>query len=214
MPVATTDPNPTDPNPTDVEVIDDPAVAAVALEPSRARILAALAEPGSATSVATALGETRQRVNHHLRTLEAHGLVHQIGERARRGLTERLVVASARHYVLAPDLVAPDPVQPDDVDRLSSAYLLALAVRLVRELTRLRRGAARAHRPLATLAIDTDVRFATAADRAAFTRDLADAVATLSARYHDEAAPGGRWHRVVVAAHPRPSSPKPEETPA
>ena len=196
----------------DVAVIDDPVVAAVALEPTRARILAALDEPGSATSVAAALGETRQRVNHHLRALEAHGLVRQIGERPRRGLTERIVVASANHYVLSPDLVASEPVQPDAVDRLSSSYLLALAVRLVRELTQLRLGAARSHRPLATLAIDADVRFATAADRASFTRDITDAVAAISARYHDESAPDGRWHRVVVAAHPRPTTPSTEET--
>lgn len=196
----------------DIQVIDDAAVAAVALDPSRARILAALAEPGSATTVAAALGETRQRVNHHLRTLEAHDLVHQIGERPRRGLTERIVVASARHYVLSPDLIAAEPIEPEEMDRLSSAYLLALAVRLLRELTRLRRGAATAHRPLATLAIDTDVRFASAADRAAFTRDLADAVATIASRYHDESAPDGRWHRLIVAAHPRPATPSPEET--
>lgn len=196
----------------DVEVISDPTVAAVALEPTRARILAALREPGSATSVAAVLDETRQRVNHHLRTLEAHGLVRQIGERPRRGLTERIVVASAEHYVLAPDLVASEPVQPDAVDRLSSSYLLALAVRLVREVAQLRRGAARAHRPLATLAIDTEVRFASAADRASFTREITDAVAAVAARYHDESAPDGRWHRVVVAAHPRPIIPSTEET--
>lgn len=212
MPPAPTAPSPTEDDRLDVQVIDDPAVAAVALDPARARILAALAEPGSATTVAAALGETRQRVNHHLRTLETHGLVRQIGERPRRGLTERIVVASARHYVLSPDLLAPEPVEPDQVDRLSSAYLLALAVRLVREVTRLRRGAARAHRPLATLAIDTDVRFASAADRAAFTRDLGDAVATIAARYHDEASPDGRWHRLVVAAHPRPATTTTEET--
>ncbi len=195
----------------DVQVIDDPAVAAVALEPTRARILSALGEPGSATTVAAALGETRQRVNHHLRTLETHGLVRQIGERPRRGLTERIVVASAHHYVVAPDLLSTEPVEPSQVDRLSSAYLLALAVRLVRELTRLRRGAATAHRPLATLAIDTDVRFASAADRAAFTRELGDAVAAISSRYHDESAPDGRWHRLIVAAHPRPAALTQEE---
>lgn len=201
----------------DLEVIDDPAVAAVALDPSRARILAELAEPGSATSVAAALGQPRQRVNHHLRALEAHGLVHQVGERARRGLTERIVVASARHYVLSPDLAAVSPVEPDGLDRLSSGYLLAVAARLVREVAQLRQGAARARRPLATLALDAEVRFASAADRAAFTEELAAAVTELVARYHDESAAGGRWHRLVVAAHPRPAIHRPttpEEAPA
>ncbi len=44
-----------------------------------------------------------------------------------------------------------------------------------------------------------------AADRAAFTAELATAVQALAARYHDESAPNGRWHRLVVAAHPRPA---------
>ena len=59
----------------DVEVIDDPGAAAVALDPVRARLLAALAEPGSAATLAVKTGLTRQKVNYHLRALEAHGLV-------------------------------------------------------------------------------------------------------------------------------------------
>ena len=57
------------------------------------------------------------------------------------------------------------------------------------------------------------MRFASAEDRAAFTAELADAVTTLTARYHDEAAPSGRWHRLVVLAHPRPAAtpPMPKE---
>lgn len=197
----------------DVEVIDDPVVAAIALDPARARILAALREPGSATSVAATLHDTRQRVNHHLRTLEANGLVRQVGMRPRRGMTERIVVASARRFVISPDLLTPEPLAADQPDRFSSTYLLALALRLVRELTLLRRGAAAARRQLATLAIDTEVRFATAADRAAFTRELTDAIATIAARYHDESSRGGRWHRLVVAAHPRPATPTTQERP-
>jgi hypothetical protein len=46
------------------------------------------------------------------------------------------------------------------------------------------------------------VRFASAKDRAAFAAELADAVNGLVARYHDEATPGGRSHRFVVALHP------------
>ena len=59
----------------DVEVIEDRAAAAVALDPGRARLLAELAEPASATTLASRLGLPRQKVHYHLRTLEAHGLV-------------------------------------------------------------------------------------------------------------------------------------------
>ena len=189
----------------DLEVIDDRGAAITALDPTRARILGRLVEPGSATTVARDLGLTRQKANYHLRALESHGLVQLVEERPRRGVTERIVQSTARAYLIAPDALGAEVGDPSRVDLLSSRYLLALAARLVKEVLELARGAERAGKPLATLAIDTDVRFRNAADRAAFTEELAGAVAGLAARYHDEAAPRGRWHRVVVASHPNPN---------
>ena len=197
----------------DLEVIDDPAAATAVLDPIRARVLATLLEPGSATTVAAAIGETRQKVNYHLRTLEGHGLVRFVGERQRRGLTERFVEASARAYVVAPTPPGGMHADPDRTDRLSSRYLIALAARAVREVADLARRADAAEQPLATLAIDTEIRFASAADRAAFTADLTEAVAALASRYHDETTVGGRLHRVIVAAHPSPTPPTQEVRP-
>ena len=188
-------------------MIDDPEVAAVALDPVRTRVLAQLGEPGSASSVARALGLPRQKVNYHLRALEAHGLVVLVEERPRRGLTERVVVATAASYVVSPGalgVVAPDPERVRD--RLSARYLVSLAARAVREVGDLVRQADAAGRSLPTLTIDTDVRFASAADRAAFTDELARTVTALVSRYHDEDASGGRWHRLAVLAHPRPAA--------
>lgn len=193
----------------DLQVIDEPAVAAMVLDPLRAKVLAALTEPGSATSVARALGEPRQKVNYHLRALEQHDLVHLFEERPRRGLTERVMVASARSYVLSPDVLGASAADPARTDRLSTRYLIAIAARMVSEVADLARRAEKARRPLATLAIDTEIRFASAADRATFTDELALAVTSLVARYHDERSSGGRWHRLVVAAHPRPGSTPP-----
>jgi DNA-binding transcriptional ArsR family regulator len=86
----------------DVEVIEDPAAAVVALDPVRAALLAQLAEPASAAALAARLGLPRQKVNYHLRTLEAHGLVAIAEERRHGGLTERLLVATAASYVVSP----------------------------------------------------------------------------------------------------------------
>ncbi len=191
----------------DVAVLDDPAAAAAVLDPLRARVLQALTEPGSATSVAAALGLTRQQVNYHLRALEACGLVVLVEERPRRGLTERVVQATASSYVLSPTVLGALAADPARADRLSANYLLALASRTLREVGQLLAGATRAGRPLATLAIDADLRFATAADRAAFSDELAAAVRALAAKYHDEAADRGRWHRVVITSYPRPKEP-------
>ena len=188
----------------DLEVIDEPAAAIAALDPIRSRILAELAEPGSASTVAGALHLPRQKVNYHLRLLEEHGLVELVEERPRRGLTERVVRATAREYVVAPPNLGHETTAPETTDRLSARYLIALAARVVHEVATLTRRAEGAGQMLPTLAIDTDLRFAGAAERAAFTRELTEAVKALAARYHDESTPGGRWHRLVVAAHPRP----------
>jgi DNA-binding transcriptional ArsR family regulator len=194
----------------DLEVIDDPAAAVVALDPLRARLLAGLAEPASASTLAERVELPRQKVNYHLRILEEHGLVTEVGQRRWGGLTERLLHATAASYVVSPALgqAAGDPDRI--ADRLSARYLIALAARVVREVASLVRRADQAGRRLPTLALDTEIRFRSAAERAAFTSDLADAVTTLVARYHDAGAPGGRSHRLVVVAHPVPAGPRPD----
>jgi DNA-binding transcriptional ArsR family regulator len=196
----------------DVEVIDDPAAAVVALEPVRARLLAELATPGSAAMLAERVGLARQKVNYHLRTLEAHGLVRVAEERRWGGLTERRLVATAASYVVSPAALSEAATDPSRAsDRLSARYLIALAARIVREVGDLARRAEKAGKRLPTLGLDTEIRFRSAADRAAFTDDLAAAVAALASRYHDGAAPGGRRYRLVVAAHPLPDTPDGKE---
>ncbi|WP_447005502.1 ArsR/SmtB family transcription factor [Saccharothrix isguenensis] len=187
----------------DVAVIEDPATAEVSLDPVRARLLAELAEPNSATALAAKVGLPRQKVNYHLRTLEQHGLVELAEERRKGNMTERVMRATAASYVISPLALA--AVQPDPErapDRLSARWLLAVAARLVRDVGALLTGAGKVGRKLATFALDGEVRFATAADRAAFAEELATAVTGLVAKYHDESAAGGRAHRVVVAVHP------------
>ena len=192
----------------DVEVIDSPAAAAVALHPMRARLLAELAAPASAATVAQRVGLTRQKVNYHLRLLESHGLVQEAGTRRHGGLTERLLVATASSFVVSPAALGASACDPARArDRLSASYLVALAARLVREVGALARDDEAAR--LSTLAIDTEIAFASPAERAAFADDLATAVTQLAAKYHD---PDGRAHRLVVATHPVPQAPE-KETP-
>jgi DNA-binding transcriptional ArsR family regulator len=105
----------------DVDVINDPAAATVALDPIRNRLLAELAAPGSAASLAGRLGLARQKVNYHLHALEQHKLVSIAGERQWGGLTERLLVASATSYVVSPAALGPIASDPRrSADRLSA----------------------------------------------------------------------------------------------
>ena len=187
----------------DIQVIDNPAAAAAALEPMRSRLLAEMAAPTSAASLALRVGLARQKVNYHLRALESHGLVELAEERKWGGLTERLLVASAASYVVSPGALGPVAVDPNrEVDRLSASYLIALGARVVREVGDLVRRASASGKRLATLSIDTEIRFKSPTDRAAFTRELSEAVAGLVSKYHDPSAPGGRAHRLVIVAHP------------
>ncbi len=196
----------------DIQVIDDPAVATVALEPLRSRLLSELAEPASAATLASRVGVARQKVTYHLNALEAHGLVRLAGERRWGGLTERLLVATAASYVVSPGALGPIAVDPDrEVDRLSAGYLIALGARVIREVGDLVRRATATDKRLATLAVDAEVRFRCAADRAAFSHELTEAITHLVAKYHDAAAPGGRAHRLVVVAHPLPLKSEPKE---
>lgn len=185
----------------DIRVLNDAVAVEVALDPIRTSILDALAEPGSAASIAATVGLTRQKVNYHLKSLEAHGLVERAGERAWGGITERYVQRSARHLVVAPDVLegrAPDP--NEIADRLSAAYLVAVNARTVSEVGSITGNAANGTR-VPTLTVDTVIGFKSPADRAAFAAELQSALADLAARYHHD---DGRPHRLTVSSYPKP----------
>ncbi|MFF1443942.1 ArsR/SmtB family transcription factor [Streptomyces sp. NPDC058295] len=188
----------------DVTVIEDPEAAAVSLDPIRARLLAELAAgPASAAMLAGKVGLPRQKVNYHLKALERHGLVELAGERRKGNVTERLMRATAASYVISPLALAPVQPDPDRFrDQLSARWLLALGARLVRDVGSLLTGAAKARKGLATYALDGEVRFASAADRAAFVQELTAGVGALIRKYDAPDAESGRDHRIVVAVHP------------
>ncbi len=189
----------------DLEVIDRPDTAALALDPLRHRILAALATPASAASLAPQLGLTRQQLNYHLRLLEQHGLVVPAGERRWGGITERLVVATATSFVVSPAAFGSLGADPErSQDRMSASYLIALAARIVKEVGMLWRRSREQQKRLATLSLDTVISFRSPAERAAFTSELTSMITMLAARYHCEGTDGARPHRLVVAAYPAP----------
>lgn len=198
----------------DIQVIEDPAAAQASLDPIKARLLAELAQPASAASLAARLGMPRQKINYHLRALEAHGLVGVVEEKQWGGLTERRLVATAASYVVSPSAsgpVAADPAR--STDRLSAGYMIALAARAVREVGDLWRRAQESGKRLATLSIDTEIRFETPAARADFTREITEAVAAIAARYHQPGDKEGRTFRLVLAAYPSPGqNPRKDET--
>ena len=182
------------------------ADAAVLLRPLRTRILEMLAQPRSAAAVARTLDVARQKVGYHLKELEKQGLVELVEERKVGNCTERIVRATARAYLVSAEALGSlTEGAAEATDRFSAAYVIAVAGRTLREVARLRQAADDANKRLATLTLETEIRFATAGDRAAFAEDLANAVARLTAKYHDESAARGRVHRLVSFAYPKPT---------
>jgi hypothetical protein len=110
---------------------------------------------------------------------------------------------TAASYVVSPSALGPVAADPNrEIDILSASYLIALGARVVREVGDLVRRTKETGKRLATLAVDTEVRFRSATDRAAFSNELTEAITKLVSKYHDESAPGGGAHRLVVVAHP------------
>ncbi len=72
-------------------------------------------------------------------------------------------------------------------------------------------GANAARKRVATFALDSEIRFASAADRAAFADELTAAVVELASRYHHD---DGRVARLVVAAHPTPADESGAQSPS
>jgi DNA-binding transcriptional ArsR family regulator len=197
-----------------LECLAGPRQAATVLRPLRLRILERLRRPASATTVAKALSLPRQRVNYHVRVLHDAGFLRRAGRRRRRGLVEQRYVASARAYVLSPDVLGPmAPPRaassgPSPEEALGAVHLLAALARAQAEVAAGMRGAREAGKRLPSLAIETTVRFETAEQRTAFARALEQAVLGVVARHtapfrRTDGSPGrGRPCRLVLAAFP------------
>lgn len=194
-----------------LEVLRDPDRVAALVDPTRRRLVEALSEgPDSAAGLARRLGESRQRLNYHLRALEDAGLVELEEERRRGNCVERVLRVVARRFVVDPAALGSLAAGREATgDRFSATWLIALAARAIRELAALREKAAAQRRRLATAAIESEVRLARATDFEPFVEELSRAVADVVAKHHDERG-GGRPFRIVLGAYPAPAGTDPE----
>ena len=194
----------------DVETITDGSRAAVLVQhPLRPRILSLAREPASATHIAAALGEPRQKINYHVRQLYRAGLLKPAGRRKRRNMVEQRFVATARAYVLAPQLIGPLAADAAQVtDAVSAAYLVALASQAQAELTSAVEAASAQGKRIATLAVSAEVRFESAEQREGFAYALRTALTEIVAEHSAPAtnldgSPGsGRPFRLFVGCYP------------
>ncbi len=187
----------------ELQVVQGTSQVAAMLHPLRMQLLETLREPHSASGLAKKLGLPRQKVNYHLRELESQSLVELVEERRRGNCTERVLRTTARYYLISPETVGALAADPAEIqDRFSSAYLLAIVSKALRDLGLLRERAQKARKRLATFSLQTEVRFASPQARHDFTEELSQEIARLAAKYHDEKAETGRSFSFFLGAHP------------
>ncbi len=188
-----------------VDVVGDTARAQVLLHPTRLALLASLETEGSAADLGRRLDLPRQRVGYHLRELESEHLIEVAEERQRGSVIERVYRRSASAYAISSAALGSVGSTTEGLeDRFSAAYQVALASRAVEDLGRLQVGARKAGKQLPTLALESEVRFASPRQRHAFAVELLAAVEGLVAKYHDAGAPAGRSFRFYAGAYPEP----------
>jgi DNA-binding transcriptional ArsR family regulator len=186
-----------------MQVVERGEDAAVLLEPTRLKLMGELREPTSAAELARKTGEPRQRINYHLKELERVGLVKLVEERRKGNCVERVVQATASAYIVSPSVLGALGGDSASVrDRFSSAYLIAVAAESVREVATLREKAEQAGMQVPTLSVQTAVRVSSPEQLSALGAELAEAVAKIAAKYHDERAADGRVFKVNLASYP------------
>ncbi len=188
---------------TPVGLVEGTDQAATLLHPVRIQLLERFRDPASAAEVARDLELPRQRVGHHVRLLREHGLLEPVGERRKGNFVEQLLQTTARAYVIVPQALGGLASSPEEIrDRFSSEYLVALAARTLRDLATLRRRADRSGKRLATLSLETEVRFASPAEQTAFAEELSAALEGLVSKYHAAAETPGRSFRFNLCGYP------------
>jgi DNA-binding transcriptional ArsR family regulator len=168
-----------------VEVVGEAGRASrLLVHPLRVRVLEAARTEGSAADLARRLGVARQKVNYHVRELERAGFLTCVGEGRKRNLVERRWVASARTYVLLPQVLGPVAADASSTgDAISAARLLALTAQAQGELGRALAAERDAGERLPTLSLDADLSFAGPRQRAEFARALEAAVTAVIAAH-------------------------------
>lgn len=190
-----------------ITLVEEPDRVRLALSPMRRKLLDRLRTPASATQLASELTLGRQRVNYHLRALEAAGLIELVEERQRRGCIERMLAARAHAFLVDPSVLggrdAPT-VRAAAQDRFAAEHLIDSAAAIVRNVARMQARAEEQGTRLLVFTLDTEVSFATPAAFERFVTALADFVTREGAKV--ETPNSGRRYRIVVGGHPAPEA--------
>jgi DNA-binding transcriptional ArsR family regulator len=184
------------------EVVADLARLQALTHPVRLRMLELLRDAQSAASVARAIGQSRQKINYHLKELERGGLVRPAGERRKGNMTEQLYRSVAGTFLVSPRLAWTDPRRGQALqDQASLAVLVGLGERLQRDAAELLDRAAFEGAQIPSASVEVEVSFADAAARSAFMTEYLEAVGPLLNKYGARRGAGTPF-RLALAVYP------------
>jgi DNA-binding transcriptional ArsR family regulator len=185
-----------------VEVLEDPDRVAALAHPLRVAILDALREPNSASGVARAISETRQKTNYHVKALLDAGLLKPVGERRRGNFVEQLYQSVAPTFLVAPAIAWSDDRRAAALRaQLPLEHLVRVGERLQRDAIGLLDRAAFDGDDIPAAAVEAEVRFADEDARAAFLEEYLAAIKPLLKKYGSRR---GDQYRVALAVYPDP----------
>ena len=202
--------------PLDLQLLRSSSQAAALLHhPLRLKILAALAQPDSATAVARRMNLPRQTVNYHVRELARAKFLTRAGRRKRRRLFEQCYIATAHAYLLSPEILGSLAIDPRRVqDRFSVSYLLGLSSKMQSELSLATQRAEEQSKSLATFSLNTELRFTSPAQRARFAEELQTKIMEVVIQHaspyenSDGMPADGRPFRLILGCYPIPVTEK------
>jgi DNA-binding transcriptional ArsR family regulator len=185
-----------------VHRVDDPEELQALSHPVRLRMLDALREPGSAASVARAVGVSRQNANHHLKELERAGLIRKVGEEQTGNFVASLFRTVAPTIVISGRATWGDDRRASALrEQLSLENLVNVGDRLGRDAAALLDRAAFDGEQIASAAVEAAVSFPDEASRTEFLREYLAAVGPLLDKH---GARRGAPYRVALAVYPDP----------
>lgn len=182
--------------------LSDPAAVDALNHPIRRQVLASLREPDSAANVARHIGETRQKVNYHIKELARSGLVQETGERRKGHLIEKLYQTVAGSFLVSPQLAIDDTARQRALnDQISLRHLVNLGTQLSQDAMGLLDRAAFDLEEIPSASVETEIHFADEVARSAFMEEYLQMLGPLLTKYGNK---DGRRFKTLLATYPDP----------
>lgn len=186
------------------EILVDLSAVQALTHPTRLRMLDMLRDTDSAAGIARAIGEPRQKINYHLKELEAAGLVRAVGERRKGNMMEQLYQATANTFLVSPRIAWSGNARPAALqDQASLSALVELGERVQRDAAELLDRAAFDGEQIPSASVEVDVAFADAEARSAFITEYLEALGPLLKKFAVARQLGAPF-KLALAVYPDP----------